>query len=633
VVLFHGGIETFSGGYVGVDVFFVISGYLITSIILREQSSGSFSLIKFYERRARRILPALFLVVFSCVPVAWWLFTPPDLKDFAQSLAAVATFSSNILFWTETGYWANASEFKPLLHTWSLAVEEQFYLFFPLLLMLLHRFSRKWLVPSCLALTLASLSLSIWSMPLYPSATFFLLPTRGWELGIGVLIACYSMSREQPIKLTHRFQETAAFTGLAMIIGAVILFDKSTLFPGINALIPTIGTGLLIIFATQETLVGKFLQQRWLVGIGLVSYSAYLWHQPLFAFARYESIETLSTAMAFGLGLGSFALAYTSWRFVEQPFRNRTKYSSRIIFKFSAAGTIALLVLGIGGHFSNGLHSMSADIDATELTARMRENRGLSEICEDKFTLADECRTADEPEILVWGDSYAMQIIPGILAAKPKAKIIQMTKSVCGPFSGLAPIIPPRYNEPWAKGCLEFSAQTLDWLKDQKTIRYVVVSSPFTHYLNIESSLLTKEFQVVNGSLDLAKQDFLNTLQILTDLNLTPVIFSPAPANGKELGRCLTRAVWFEGNLSECNFEEKQQTSERLRSYQFIDSLADDYRTIRLDRMMCNNGACQTHIDHTLLYRDAGHLSVEGSEMLGRLFDFYGLIIGQKAPP
>jgi peptidoglycan/LPS O-acetylase OafA/YrhL len=197
VILFHAGFTTFSGGFVGVDVFFVISGYLITTIILTELEQGTFSIVNFYERRARRILPALFVMMLACLPFAWFWLLPEDMKDFSQSLLAVSVFASNILFWRESGYFDSAAELKPLLHTWSLAVEEQYYMLFPLFLMATWRFGRRWILGSLIAVALASLALAQWGSLVKPAATFYLLPTRVWELLIGAFAAFYLSHKKQ----------------------------------------------------------------------------------------------------------------------------------------------------------------------------------------------------------------------------------------------------------------------------------------------------------------------------------------------------------------------------------------------------------------------------------------------------
>jgi peptidoglycan/LPS O-acetylase OafA/YrhL len=238
VLLFHAGFQSFSGGYIGVDIFFVISGYLITSIILAELQTGTFSIVKFYERRARRILPALFLVMLVSLPFAWLWITPTGLFDFSKSLVAVSLFLSNILFWKEAGYFATANELKPLLHTWSLAVEEQYYVLFPLFLMLAWRLGRHWIVAILFIAALVSLAASEWALTRYTSASFYLLPTRGWELLIGALTAFYLLPREidSNKSLNLFLHQAASLVGLALITYCVFAFDKFTPFPGVNAL-------------------------------------------------------------------------------------------------------------------------------------------------------------------------------------------------------------------------------------------------------------------------------------------------------------------------------------------------------------------------------------------------------------
>lgn len=221
VILFHAGFEYFSGGFIGVDIFFVISGYLITTIILTEKEQQNFSLVNFYERRARRIIPALFVVMATTVIFSWFWLPPSFMEDFSQSLVAVSFFSSNILFWHETGYWGVENELKPLLHTWSLAVEEQYYVLFPLFLMLMWRFKKRWIFVSFLIFSLASLFVSHWAAYNKPTANFFLLPTRGWELAIGAGIAFYFLYRKPmletflPKELRNEF---FGWVGLGMII-------------------------------------------------------------------------------------------------------------------------------------------------------------------------------------------------------------------------------------------------------------------------------------------------------------------------------------------------------------------------------------------------------------------------------
>lgn len=240
VILFHADFETFSGGFVGVDVFFVISGYLITTIVLAELEQGSFSIANFYERRARRILPALFLVMLVCIPFAWIRLLPSDMKDFSQSLIAVSVFSSNILFWLESGYFDTAAELKPLLHTWSLSVEEQYYALFPLFLILLWKLGRSWIVVLLSLLFATSLAVAEWAAYAKPAAAFYLLPARGWELLVGAFAAFY-LSHAKREHFCRSIRELGGWLGVALILYAVFAYSKTTPFPGLYALVPTLG--------------------------------------------------------------------------------------------------------------------------------------------------------------------------------------------------------------------------------------------------------------------------------------------------------------------------------------------------------------------------------------------------------
>ena len=410
VILFHAGVTFFSGGYVGVDIFFVISGYLITRIILSELQLGQFSIANFYERRARRILPALYLVALTCIPFAWAWMTPAQLSDFFFSLAAVSTFSSNILFWIESGYFAPASELMPLLHTWSLAVEEQYYVLFPLLLIVAWRCGRRWLFYLLLVIGSGSLMLSQWGAIHHPSANFYLLPTRLWELLLGSLLAFHS-TKPAPVP-GHRghpsmLNQCLGAFGLGLILYAIFYFDDQTPFPSLYTLVPTLGTALILLFASGDTLVGKLLSRKLLVGIGLISYSAYLWHQPLFAFARIRSIEEPGPSLLSLLGLTSLALAFLSWRYVEQPFRDRKKFSRRKLFSIAGIATAAIITTGMLGYQHNGFPERTMATGDTyakaDLDHRVRVNHGFSERCDRRFTLHEDCRNSDQPDIVVWG--------------------------------------------------------------------------------------------------------------------------------------------------------------------------------------------------------------------------------------
>lgn len=351
VILFHAGFEWISGGYLGVDIFFVISGYLITSIIIREKTAGTFTLASFYERRARRILPALFLVMLLCLPAAWVWLLPHELENFGKSLIAVAIFAANILFWQESDYFAADADLIPLLHTWSLAVEEQFYVIFPLIVIAFWALGKRWIVGIVSIIALISLGLTEWGWRQFPEANFYLLSTRAWELMIGVFAAFYLSSYAQP---NGKLAQIGSLAGLALILFSVFVLDETIPFPSLYALIPTLGAVFIILFTTPETMVYRLLSFKVMVGIGLISYSAYLWHVPLLVFARITHSDEPELWLISLLCVASLALAYISWRFVERPFRDKHRFTRKQIFSFALLGGTVFIGTGMAFILSDG---------------------------------------------------------------------------------------------------------------------------------------------------------------------------------------------------------------------------------------------------------------------------------------
>jgi peptidoglycan/LPS O-acetylase OafA/YrhL len=424
VILFHAGFEWFSGGFVGVDVFFVISGYLITTIIISEMAEGKFSIVNFYERRARRILPALFFMMAACLPFAWLWLTPADLKDFGQSLVAVSTFSSNILFWLESEYFDTAAELKPLLHTWSLAVEEQYYILFPIFLMLTWKLGIRWILILLSIVFFISLGVAQWGAYNFPTAAFFLLPARGWELLVGVFAAFYLKYNTQ-LK-SHILNQMLSLLGFGMIAYSIIAFDETTPFPSLYALIPTIGTGLLILCAVPKTFIHKLLSLKFIVGIGLVSYSAYLWHQPLLAFARHRLLGDVSDLILIALCITSLVMAWFSWKFIEAPFRDAKVYSRKSIFLMSFFSII--LSLSIGGllHITKGAEYRIPSYISLKDTA-MHDSNG---ICFGRAHSYCNMSSMDK-KIVVVGDSTAQALASSISNMAPNFSVVPMLSAGC----------------------------------------------------------------------------------------------------------------------------------------------------------------------------------------------------------
>ena len=408
VVLFHAKFESFSGGYVGVDIFFVISGFLITNIVLREIEAGTFTLKKFYERRARRILPAIFFVISISIPVALYSLTPSDLKDFGQSVFATTIFSSNILFWLERGYFGTALELKPLLHTWSLAVEEQFYIFFPLLLLSLQTVRREKVVGLCiltalLSFTLAHISSFYGVYERVLNGSFYLIPTRAWELFAGALIAL--MRLDERVRLGEIGANIFSLLGIVLICYAVVTFDDKVPFPSAFTLMPVLGAMLIIIFAVPGTLVNQIMSCKVFVGLGLISYSFYLWHQPIFAFSRHLFGPVLSAGIYLFLIFLAAGLAYLSWRWIEAPFRDREKFSGVSIFRFSVVGTA---VIGLSGRLiakTDGLLNLRTEPE--KIIYKEFLNLGVYNPIHMRNTNLAPFDEEDKVKLLIIGDSFA----------------------------------------------------------------------------------------------------------------------------------------------------------------------------------------------------------------------------------
>lgn len=416
VILFHVGFEKFSGGYSGVDVFFVISGYLITSIIYSEFIESKFSIVMFYERRARRILPLLFFILLLSLPFAWICLYQTDMVDYFESLVAVPTFSSNFLFSNEANYFDTSVELKPLLHTWSLAVEEQFYIFFPLLIMLLFKLRRKKaLLPLIISSCILSFILSEWASTHYPKHNFYLLPSRVWELGLGVILAILIINKSSfllKMKSKKNVSEFLGFFGLGLIIAGMFVINGDSPYPSAYALFPVLGTGLIIAFASKDNIIGKILSLKPLVLVGLISYSAYLWHHIIFAYARHLGFydETFITKSI--LTLVIFPLSYLSWKFIENPFRNKEKYQRKSVFIFSAIGSALFITIGALGVQNDGfpnrqvnkkLEILGYNCDNRKLQLESWVNLDRDELNDDRWFEGKNSKT----NLLLIGNSHS----------------------------------------------------------------------------------------------------------------------------------------------------------------------------------------------------------------------------------
>ncbi len=447
VILFHAGIPGFAGGFVGVDVFFVISGFLITSILIKDRQYARHSIARFYERRARRILPALFFVMLVILPFALFFMVPSEQYGFGQSILSVLTFCSNIFFWTNADYFSPGAELQPLLHTWSLAVEEQYYLFFPILLAGLWRLGLGRLFWALAALALVSLAASEWGWRHQASANFYLLPTRAWELLAGSLWAVrVSQSEQRHDRHGHWFAGFLACLGLVCLVTSIAVFNERTPFPSLYSLLPVVGTLLIIANGNAPGPVRSFLSWRPMVKIGLLSYSAYLWHQPLFAMVRLVDLQPVGHVLMFGMSVLSLGLAYLSWRFVEQPFRNSNAMPMPKMLAWLGGMFLALLAYAGACVGTQGFYKADRWRAYQPLFAVQSQSGGWYGACA-KQQIASPlgpfvCRigaASAEPSGVLWGDSIAGSLIPGLhweLSAQGRSYLAVISNG-CVPIPGI----------------------------------------------------------------------------------------------------------------------------------------------------------------------------------------------------
>ncbi|KQR80211.1 acyltransferase family protein [Sphingomonas sp. Leaf343] len=440
VVIFHAAGWLLPGGYVGVDIFFVISGFLIGGIIDREIGNGSFGFARFYARRARRILPALFVVIVSACVAGLLLLSARELREMSVEAAAALLGISNFKFWLRNDYFAGAAPLVPLLMTWSLGVEEQFYMLFPGLLLLVRRRSARIKMLTVATVTLLSLILSIVLTRTAPWAAFYLLPTRAWEMGAGALLAIWLVEKGEDRLPGPRLQDLTGLAGLAAIVIALFAFDEKTPFPGFAALLPVGGTVALI--AARHGVVNRVLfASRPLVAIGLLSYSWYLWHWPMMAFARNASDTAPGDRVMLTIAALSLGVAWLSWRFVERRFRYAAVSSTVTLRRFGAglslfaALSLALFVAkGVPGRLSPT--AQQADRMAKLASGDCQQSFGIVSLREDEHCMP---KKGPAPIIAVMGDSHANALGFGLrgVAARNGYRLWEVQKSACFPLLGV----------------------------------------------------------------------------------------------------------------------------------------------------------------------------------------------------
>jgi peptidoglycan/LPS O-acetylase OafA/YrhL len=604
VLLFHADVG-FGGGYVGVDIFFVISGYLISNLILKDCEKGGFRQLEFWERRVRRIVPALAVVVIASIVAGWLLLLPYDFQTLGQSVMAQSLLLANFYFSRNAGYFDSAGDVKPLLHTWSVAVEEQFYVLFPFFLVACARWSRKILVLSILALSSMSFGLCVWCSYTLTEANFYLLPTRAWELLIGSLLAVLPMQRTPPRWLA----EPLSWGGFLAIMGAVFLYDDHTRFPGVTALLPCAGAAL-VIWANRYRLtsVGQILAAGPVVFLGLISYSLYLWHWPALVFAKYLLIGEPTWAQRILVLAASMIIAVLSWRYIETPFRKRLVLQNRAqILTFACLTPVTLFSAGLAIHAMQGVPAripVEVQHYANGRTDRaFLHELGLKDALKGDFI---ELGTGDKHlpiDLVVWGDSHAMAVLPvlDVLCKEYACRGIGATHSCLAPLVGCEN---QRLNEDGGG----LNEAVLAFVRREHAANVLLVAK-WNYYL------LHGETPLHRGLAD--------TITALTNAGTRIWIMQSVPEQRWDVPRTLARAVAFGGDPERLGLPLQVHHEQTRFQEGVFEGLAALGSTVLdpTDLFMGPAGLCRVAEDGKALYCDNNHLTIHGSMVLRPLFE------------
>lgn len=588
VVLFHAGLPGINGGFIGVDVFFVISGYLITSIIHRETLDGRFSFLNFYERRLRRIMPALLAVIVFVIAGSVVILLPGELRSLPAQVVGSVFFVANIVFWRKSGYFAPEAEEMPLLHIWSLGVEEQFYIFAPIILLLVLRLSPRLLKPVLVLLTIGSFALSVLLSDVYASASFYLLPTRAWELVAGALVAVGVLSRPT----SQVTCEYLTALGIGLILGGVVLIDGDMVFPGTVAAVPVVGA-VLVILCGRATRTGALLSWAPIRGMGMISYSLYLWHWPLIVFAQYAGWLN-GMVSRFAVVILSIAIAWLSWRFIEAPFRDKTIISRGHIMSGSVIGLIVATIVAIGIDRTDGwpsrwsdevLRFAAAADDISPERARCHFSSGIGPI-ESTCSLGDGL-----PVTAVWGDSHGVELT---FALGEMIPVQQITYSSCPPALGRESVGRPL--------CSEHNELVIDYLTDPAS--------------GLETVILALRFDTVLAD-PLFQAGFAETLNRLAAADLQVIVVAQLPRPDYNVPSHLAR-----GGDRTFDFAKFEPVHTNMMAY-----LSELGPALIFDPapLICSGMDCRLLVDGAPIFFDHHHPSMSiARKIAAKLVDAYG---------
>ncbi|MDI7863636.1 acyltransferase [Rhizobiaceae bacterium n13] len=617
VVAYHAGLPGLSAGYLGVDLFFVLSGFLITGLIKKGLEGGNFSFANFYYRRAKRLLPAAYVVIALVVVCAPFVLAEIELADLRAQVIGSIAFVVNFVLFHQTGYFEGAAEMKPLLHFWSLAVEEQYYFVMPIFLLVTPR--KVW-VSAVSAIVAVSFCLSVYAAPRYPDFAFYLPLTRIWELGVGSLGALAGHN------LIGRRGLSFARLPAIFILLVVPFFPSGLPHPGLDAFLVCIST-LVLVLGRDGSPWESARPVKALAYIGDISYSLYLVHWPILVFTRLTWVGDAPIAVTIAAVALSFAAALLLNRLVEEPFRRGFQAVPRHVTGGMTA--VALLLVITPSTLSA---AKAPELDFKHIR---RANYGLDRTCnfggKHEFTgeLPEKCKTKPDAKILVWGDSYAMAWTSALIAPLTDAGLAQVTMSACDPLAGMARFSRENdgpYNRAFAEKCMAFNDNVLRYIANNPSIEIVVIAGRFQSILQSNSLMLigNGSEQVANEpSIELAASGLSALAMKVRAEGKRVAILAPPPSNGTDIGSCLerhARGLLTFGAQATCEISVESHLEDRGDTLTMLKlaSTSADAPVIDVFDFLCDESSCRTVLDGTFLYRDYGHLTYEGARLLGK---------------
>ena len=652
VILYHAqitilGYQPFKGGFIGVDIFFVISGYLITSIILKELvTTGSFSFKHFYERRIRRILPALLFVMIVSLPFAWMYLLPDSFIDFSKSILYSLGFSSNFYFhYSGQQYGAESGLLKPFLHTWSLSVEEQYYILFPIVLLITYKFFRRYLIHILTFGFIISLGLAEWTSRNYPSISFYFIHTRMWELLAGSILAYFEITKGHRSK-NQLLNITLPTIGLVLISHSIIFFDNDIFHPSFFTLSPIIGVCLIIWFSNKDELITKVLSTKLFIGIGLISYSLYLWHYPIFAFARIIDLTQGSLFNKLLLVIIIVILSTLSYYFIERPARNK-KYNINFIIKFLSITILLIFTFNLVGILNNGFEkkkNFPKIITNASKNLDYRNNYQNKIKCHDRkgnngFCIFNEL-SDNVGDIVLLGDSQTDAILSNLIKkiSKTKFRIIHMSYSGNLYLPNFSRIVKKTNKINQDKTWHKYRTDFLNNKTHKNT--YIIVYGRYDAYFDKDLNKKGKKIEnsrefvyLPNSQLKLNlkerrkifKDKFKKTIEDLSK-NKKIILLYPTPVSPEKI---MNRILKYKNQiLNNSNFFQKDFVNYSVKFHReyfseeinLINSInSKNIFKIDLEKTFCPENQCFLYDNKNIYIFDTHHPSYEGSKKINNL--------------